>query len=94
MADGLRATIVYSTDLFDAETIERMLGHFEVLLEGVVEDPATRVSQLPLLTEEEEQKLLVGWNDTAASYPRDRCLHQLLEAEAQQRRSDWAPCTA
>ena len=85
MADGLRVTIIYSTDLFDATTIDRMLGHFEVLLEGVVEDPATPVSQLPLLTEEEEQKLLVGWNETAASYPRERCLHELLEAEAQRR---------
>ena len=85
LTDGLRVSIVYSTDLFDAATIDRMLGHFEVLLEGVVEDPATRVLQLPLLTEEEEQKLLVGWNETAAAYPRERCLHELLEAEAQQR---------
>ena len=38
-----------------------------------------------MLTEEEEQKLLVGWNETAAAYPRERCLHELLEAEAQQR---------
>ncbi len=85
LTNGLRVSIVYSTDLFDATTIDRMLGHFEVLLEGVVEDPATRVLQLPLLTEEEEQKLLVGWNETAAAYPRERCLHELLEAEAQQR---------
>ena len=76
---------MYSTDLFEATTIERMLGHFEVLLEGMVEDPATRVSKSPLLTEEEQQKLLVGWNETAADYPRQSCLHQLLEAEAERR---------
>ena len=86
VSDGLRVTIVYSTDLFDAATIERMLGHFEVLLEGVVEDPATRVSQLPLLTEEEEQKLLVGWNETAGgvSSRADACI-SCWKMQAQQR---------
>ena len=72
-AEGLRVSIVYSTDLFDAATIERMLRHFEVLLEGVVEDPATYVSQVALLSEEEHHKLLVAWNDTRVDYPRDFC---------------------
>ena len=84
-AEGLRVSIVYSTDLFDAATIERMLRHFEVLLEGVVENPATYVSQVALLSEEEHHKLLVAWNDTRVDYPRDFCLPQLLEAAAGER---------
>ena len=36
---GLSGTIEYSTDLFDHSTIERMLGHFQVLLEGIADDP-------------------------------------------------------
>ena len=38
----LRGTVVYSTDLFDASTIERMVGHFVTLLEGIVADPDQR----------------------------------------------------
>ena len=47
---GLRATIEYNTDLFEAETIERMMGHFENMLEAVVADPEQRVSELEMLT--------------------------------------------
>ncbi len=85
VSQGLRTAVIYNTDLFEAETIQRMLGHFQRLLEAAVATPAAPVFQIPLLTEEEEQKLLVGWNETAAAYPRERCLHELLEAEAQQR---------
>ena len=69
---GIRGWLNYNTDLFDASTILRMLGHFQVLLEGIVTDPDQQVSVLPLLTEAEERQLLVDWNDTATEYRRDR----------------------
>ena len=82
---------MYSTDLFDAATIDRMLRHFEVLLEGVIEDPATRVSQVPLLTEEEQHKLLVELEcRRRPTYPRESCLHELLEEQARQRPESMA----
>ena len=80
--DGLEATLEYSTDLFDASTVSRMLGHFRTLLEGIAADPGRRLSELPLLTDGERRQLLVEWNDTAAEYPRDACIHQLFEAQA------------
>ncbi len=51
-AGGLGAAFVYSTDLFDAATIERMSGHLLTLLEGVVAEPERRLSELPLLIHE------------------------------------------
>ena len=45
--------------------------------------PGKRISQLPLLTEAERHQLLVEWNDTAVEYPRDRCIHQLFEAQVE-----------
>ena len=80
--DRLRVDFVYSTDLFHAETVQRMLTHYEGLLEGVVADPQRRISELPLLSDSERHQLLVEWNDTAADYPRDACVHQLFEAQA------------
>jgi amino acid adenylation domain-containing protein len=78
---GLRAEMEYSSDLFEAGTITRMLGHFRTLLEGVIVDPDRRISTLPLLTEPERHQLLVEWNDTATDYPRDATLGELFDAQ-------------
>ncbi|MCP4104684.1 MAG: AMP-binding protein [Desulfobacteraceae bacterium] len=81
---GLDGFFEYSTDLFDADTISRTAKHFQMLLEGIVTDPGRRLSDLPLLTEAERYQLLVEWNDTQTGYLRDRCLHQLFEAQLEQ----------
>ncbi len=73
--------IEYSTDLYAAPTIARMALHYQTLLEGILVNPHARISALPLLTTAELQRLLVGWNDTAKEYPRERCVHQLFEAQ-------------
>ena len=57
-ADGLQAAVEYSTDLFDGATIDRMLGHLQTLLEGVVADPDLAVSALPMLSEAEQLALI------------------------------------
>ncbi|MBR8838801.1 MAG: amino acid adenylation domain-containing protein [Stigonema ocellatum SAG 48.90 = DSM 106950] len=80
-ATGLVGVWAYNTDLFDASTIERMTGHFVTLLEGIIVNPEERISQLPLLTAEEQQQLLVEWNNTQADYPFDKCIHQLFEEQ-------------
>ena len=80
---GLSGRFEYNTDLFDAATIERMVGHFETLLKGVVADPAQRISELPLLTEAERHQLLVEWNATEAEYPADKTLVQLFEEQVE-----------
>jgi amino acid adenylation domain-containing protein len=80
-AEGLRGTVEYSTDLFDAGTMARMLGHYRTLLEGIVANPNRRLSELPLLTEAERHRMLVEWNDTAVAYSEDSCIHELFEAQ-------------
>lgn len=80
---GLMALWEYNTDLFDASTIERMAGHFQILLEGIVAQPQQRIAELPLLTAVEQQQLRVEWNDTPADYPLDQCIHELFEMQVQ-----------
>jgi len=76
--DGLALTVEYSADLFDAPTIERLLGHYQQLLEEVVADPGRRLLDLPLLTATEERQLAV-WNRTAVDYQaRERLLYELI----------------
>jgi amino acid adenylation domain-containing protein len=80
-ADGVGGRIEFNTDLFDAPTIQRMIGHYRILLQAAVADPELKISELPLLTNAEHHQIVVDWNTTAAEYPRDLCLHQLIEQQ-------------
>ena len=80
---GLSCLFEYNTDLFEAATIERMAGHFETLLKGIIANPEQPICQLPLLTEAEQHQLLVEWNNTETEYPKDKCIHQLLEEQVE-----------
>ena len=80
-APGLRAGLQYRTDLFDDATITRFLGHFKMLLEGIVANPEQRISDLPILNEAERHQLLVEWNETKRDYPKDKCIHELFEEQ-------------
>ena len=80
---GLLAEWEYNTDLFDGSTIEQMAGHFQNLLEAIVEDPSEEVSSFTFLSEEESHQLLVEWNDTATDYPAYKCIHQLFEEQVE-----------
>ncbi|RYZ42469.1 MAG: non-ribosomal peptide synthetase, partial [Myxococcaceae bacterium] len=81
--EGLALLCDYSTDLFEAGTLARLMEHLQVLLETAVATPDTRLSALPMLTETEHQQVLVAWNDTRAPLPSDTCIHHLFEAQAQ-----------
>ncbi|MBV8846854.1 MAG: amino acid adenylation domain-containing protein [Bryobacterales bacterium] len=81
-SEGLRGRIEYRTDLFDASTIDRMIGHYRMILEAVAENPRLRLSELPLLTAPEREQIVNQWNATEAEYPRHVCLHQLFEQQA------------
>ena len=83
-SEGFSGALEYSTDLFDAETAARLVRQLLLLVGGMVADSGRRISALPLLTSEEEQRLLVEWRSSRAPFPEDACLHQLVEARARQ----------
>jgi iturin family lipopeptide synthetase A len=74
----------YNTDLFDAATISRWLGHFQTLLAAIVDNPEQRLIELPLLTDAQKHQLLVEWNQTATNYPATKCIHQLFEEQVEE----------
>src|SRR4029450_370496 len=80
--EGLRGSLQYSTDLFDAATIAQLTGHLQTLLEGIVGNPEQRISHLPILTQAGEHQLLVE-SDTQRDYPKDKCIHQLFETQVE-----------
>ncbi len=82
-SEGLEGSWSYSTDLFDAETIERMNEHFQILLAGIVAHAQQPISALPLLPDKEKNLLLVEWNQTQTDESQDRCLHHLVTQQAE-----------
>ena len=69
--EGLRLAMEYSTDLFDAATVDRMLAHYVVLLEEIIAHPDDPIVALRMLTEEERTQVLVEWNTTRRRRPGD-----------------------
>lgn len=74
--------LLYDEQRFERTAIERMLGHLATILESIAANSTQLLREVPLLTEGEQQQLLIEWNNTAADYPSDRCAHQLFEAQA------------
>jgi non-ribosomal peptide synthetase component F len=72
----------YATALFDRETVERWGGYLRQALSEMARSPEQLAAAVPLLSDEERHKLLVDWNETAADYPRDKCVHELFEDQA------------
>ena len=84
LENELRVNLEYNTDLFDEQTIVRMLGHFETLLQHIVAEPEQLLSRMPLLKSAECRQLIREWNDTHVDYPhRASCLQHLFELQAE-----------
>jgi amino acid adenylation domain-containing protein len=81
MEGGMTGALNYSTDLFEPATIKRMLGYFQTLLESIAASPALKISELPLLTEQQRRQLLVEWNRTEFALPEDKTINDLIEAQ-------------
>ncbi|TCP54467.1 amino acid adenylation domain-containing protein [Tumebacillus sp. BK434] len=82
-AAGAEVLFEYASDLFDAATIERMAGHYLQLLAGLVQTPERKVGALPLLTDAEQKRLLVDWNQTQADLEPQRSLSIQAQFQAQ-----------
>ncbi len=80
---ALTVSLSYNTDLFESGTILRMSEHFKTLLQGVAANPDRSLGELPLLTQTEHDHFVMVWNDTVSEYPREKCIHNLFEEQAE-----------
>ncbi|NDJ33412.1 MAG: amino acid adenylation domain-containing protein, partial [Chloroflexi bacterium] len=71
-----------NADRFYPETVERIAGRWQRLLLAALDQPDAAIGDLPLLTEDEAQQILVAWRATDRPYPADRTIVDLLEEQA------------
>ncbi|MGI8583202.1 MAG: condensation domain-containing protein, partial [Chitinophagaceae bacterium] len=83
ISSGLQGRVEYSTDLYNAATVNRMVCHFKELLSSIVKNPQQKVCELAILTEGEEQQLLVEFNDAKVNYPREKTINILFQEQAE-----------
>jgi amino acid adenylation domain-containing protein len=82
-ANGMSVLVEYNTDLFDPDTITRLIEHYRTLLQSIALNPHAHLSELSPLALSEKHQLLVEWNDTQSAYPERRTLAELFEAQAE-----------
>ncbi len=81
---GIQGHWEYNTALFAPDTIARMHGHWQTLLEGIVTNPAAKITHLPLLTPTETEQTLINWNRPITDLPQgDRTFKELFEAQVE-----------
>ncbi|WP_085704955.1 non-ribosomal peptide synthetase [Pseudomonas sp. B8(2017)] len=81
LGDSLAIQYRHDRAHWSSEAIEQLAHHFGTLLDALVSDPCAALGDLPLLDAAQHQRIVQDWNRTAASYPADRCIHQLFEAQ-------------
>lgn len=74
---------VYNSELFSPETVDRFQKHMVRLIQEMIRHPEASVTDICVLDEEEQQRLLVEWNQTKADYPRDKTIYQLFEEQVE-----------
>ncbi|HEX8319063.1 amino acid adenylation domain-containing protein [Longimicrobium sp.] len=77
----IAGSVTYASALFERETVERYAGYLERVLEGMVADESRPVERLALMPADERARVVEEWNRTAADFPRETCLHELIEAQ-------------
>jgi amino acid adenylation domain-containing protein len=78
---GLSAVVEYNSDLFHEMFIQRLLGHFEQLLGGMLADPDEKIARLPLITPREREFLIHELNRTERPYSRSACVQEIFETQ-------------
>ncbi|MEM9537940.1 MAG: amino acid adenylation domain-containing protein [Cyanobacteria bacterium P01_E01_bin.42] len=74
----------YNANLFTSKTIAGMADCFRILVEAIADRPEEKLAHYPLLSPEEQHKILVEWNRTESEYPRHACIQALFEEQVAQ----------
>jgi amino acid adenylation domain-containing protein len=80
-SQALECRFGYNSEIYSATMIEALTGHFEVLLQAIANDPGQEISQLPLLSAQEQHRLAVEWNDTQTDFGSALLSHELFELQ-------------
>jgi non-ribosomal peptide synthetase component F len=73
--------MIFSSDLFNPDTIKRHVGYLITILQSMANDPIQPIATIDILSPEERRLILETWNETSEAYPDHLCIHQLFEIQ-------------
>jgi amino acid adenylation domain-containing protein len=82
--ENIHIIIEYYTGIFKVDSIKRLTWHFQTIIRTVIENPAIRLMEIDIISEEEKKQVLYEFNDTEADYPRFKTLHAIFEDQVEQ----------
>ncbi|MGE7184228.1 amino acid adenylation domain-containing protein [Peribacillus sp. NPDC006672] len=82
--EGYALDLVYCSDLFTQTSAQVILEHFKVLLDRVIANPEMKLSELNMVSEVEQQRILTAFNDTHTEYAQNHTVVELFEAHTEQ----------
>ncbi|MCP4150438.1 MAG: AMP-binding protein, partial [bacterium] len=80
--ENITFDIEYRTKLFKEETIKRFIQYYKKIVAHALQDPRQQIHEIEIISNEEKEKILFEFNDTAAHYPGDKTIHQLFAEQA------------
>jgi tyrocidine synthetase-3 len=81
--EKLSFTFEYSTRLFTANTIRRFIGYFHKIVTTIIGNPAVKLAEIEIISEEEKQQILEEFNHIHEEYPRDKTILRLYEEQVE-----------
>ncbi|MCU0287470.1 MAG: condensation domain-containing protein, partial [Acidobacteria bacterium] len=79
---GIEIKFSFKEGIFQRETIMHLAGHFKSIIKTMIEYPETMLSQLEIISNDEKNRILYEFNNTAVEYPVNKTIHQLFEKQA------------
>jgi fengycin family lipopeptide synthetase D len=83
MEEDIYISIEYYTAIFKRDTVARLVGHMKNILVQVAANPGTRLKDLDIVSEQEKQELLYGFNGTGTGYPREKTIGELFAEQVE-----------
>ncbi|MCP4158402.1 MAG: hypothetical protein GY757_62460, partial [bacterium] len=77
-AGSLEFQFEYRVKLFKEETIRRFITYFKGIMQKIFDEPHQKIGEIEIITEEEKNRNLYEFNETAVDYPREKTIHQLF----------------
>ncbi|RAN89645.1 hypothetical protein B5P41_10950 [Bacillus sp. SRB_28] len=82
--EGYALDLVYCSDLFTETSAQVILEHFKVLLDRVIANPEMKLSELHMVSEVEQQRILTVFNNTHTEYAQHHTAVERFEKHAEQ----------
>ncbi|QOR34872.1 amino acid adenylation domain-containing protein [Clostridium sp. 'deep sea'] len=79
----LTCYIEYCTKLFKQDNMQRFATHYFNILKNIAKNSSVQIADINILTSEEQQQLLIDFNDTAVEYPKHKTIAQLFEEQVE-----------